>query len=81
MLPGRSYLMRIGTKYLPARVTSLKHKVDVNTLEHLAAKTLHLNEVGYCNISLTQPIAFESRVSSSMPEPVHIFGQIDLRVI
>ncbi len=31
MLPGRSYLMRIGTKYVPARVTSLKHKVDVNT--------------------------------------------------
>ena len=40
MLPGRSYLMRIGTNIVPARITSLKHKVDVNTLEHIAAKTL-----------------------------------------
>ena len=40
MLPGRSYLMRIGTKYVPARDHCLKHKVDVNTLEHIAAKTL-----------------------------------------
>ena len=60
MLPGRSYLMRIGTKYLPARITSLKHKVDVNTLDRLAAKTLQLNEVGYLNISTAQPVAFDS---------------------
>ena len=35
MFPGRSYLLRIGTKYVPARVTTLKHKVDVNNLEHM----------------------------------------------
>jgi bifunctional enzyme CysN/CysC len=59
MLPGRSYLMRIGTKYVPARITSLKHKVDVNTLEHMAAKTLSLNEIGLCNISTAAPVAFD----------------------
>lgn len=59
MLPGRSYLMRIGTKYLPARVTSLKHKVDVNTLEHIAAKTLGLNEIGLCNVATAAPVAFD----------------------
>src|SRR6185312_12443065 len=59
MLPGRSYLMRIGTKYLPARVTSLKHKVDVNTLDHIAAKTLGLNEIGLCNVSTAAPVAFD----------------------
>ena len=59
MLPGRSYLMRIGTKYLPARVTSLKHKVDVNTLEHIAAKTLGLNEIGLCNVATAVAVAFD----------------------
>jgi bifunctional enzyme CysN/CysC len=59
MLPGRSYLMRIGTKYVPARVTSLKHKTDVNTLEHIAAKTLALNEIGLCNLSTASPVAFD----------------------
>jgi bifunctional enzyme CysN/CysC len=38
MLPGRSYLMRIGTRFVPARVTTLKHKVDVNTLEHMGKR-------------------------------------------
>jgi bifunctional enzyme CysN/CysC len=59
MLPGRSYLMRIGTKYVPARITSLKHKIDVNTLEHIAAKTLTLNEIGLCNIATASPVAFD----------------------
>src|SRR5262249_33580244 len=40
-------------------VTELKHKVDVNTLDHLAGKTLALNEVGYGNFSLSTPIAFD----------------------
>jgi bifunctional enzyme CysN/CysC len=59
MLPGRSYLMRIGTRYVPARITALKHKVDVNTLEHIAAKTLVLNEIGLCNIDTAAPVAFD----------------------
>ncbi|HXS28071.1 MAG TPA: sulfate adenylyltransferase subunit CysN, partial [Steroidobacteraceae bacterium] len=59
MLPGRSYLMRIGTRYVPARVTSLKHKIDVNTLEHIAAKTLALNEIGLCNLGSATPVAFD----------------------
>ena len=59
MLPGRSYLMRIGTRFVPARVTTLKHKVDVNTLEHMAAKTLGLNEIGLCNLSTAAPVAFD----------------------
>jgi len=59
MLPGRSYLMRIGARYVPARVTSLKHKVDVNTLEHIAGRTLGLNEIGLCNLSTASPVAFD----------------------
>jgi len=59
MLPGRSYLMRIGTRFVPARVTTLKHKVDVNTLEHIAAKTLSLNEIGMCNLATAAPVALD----------------------
>lgn len=59
LLPGRQYLVKIGTRTVPASVTELKHKVDVNTLEHMAAKTLALNEVGYCNFSAAQSIAFD----------------------
>ncbi|HVV66261.1 MAG TPA: sulfate adenylyltransferase subunit CysN [Rhizomicrobium sp.] len=59
LLPGRQYLLKVGAKIVPATVSELKHKVDVNTLEHLAGKTLHLNEVGYGNVSLSHPIAFD----------------------
>jgi bifunctional enzyme CysN/CysC len=44
---------------VPARITSLKHKTDVNTLEHIAAKTLALNEIGLCNLSTASPVAFD----------------------
>ncbi len=59
MLPGRQYLLKIGAASVPATISELKHKVDVNTLDHFAAKTLQLNEVGYLNISTSQPIAFD----------------------
>jgi bifunctional enzyme CysN/CysC len=59
MLPGRQYLIKIGTKTVPASITELKHKIDVNSLDHLAGKTLQLNEVGFCNFSTTAPIAFD----------------------
>jgi bifunctional enzyme CysN/CysC len=60
LLPGRQYLLKCGAKTVPAQVTALKHKVDVNTFEHLSAKTLLLNEIGSANFALTEPIAFDS---------------------
>jgi bifunctional enzyme CysN/CysC len=59
MLPGRPYLLKAGTKTVTASVAQPKHKVNVNTLEHLAAKKLELNEIGVCNLSLVEPIAFD----------------------
>jgi bifunctional enzyme CysN/CysC len=59
MLPGRSYLIAIGTAVVAGQVTELKHKVSVNTLEHVAAKHLELNEIGFCNIALDRPIPFD----------------------
>ena len=60
LLPGRPYLMRIGTRYVPVNVTALKHKLDVDTREHLAARSLTLNEIGVCNLSTTTPVAFDA---------------------
>ncbi|WP_313929043.1 sulfate adenylyltransferase subunit CysN [Pseudoxanthomonas sp.] len=60
LLPGRPYWLKIGARTVAATVTEIKHRIDVNTQEHLAAKRLELNEVGYCNLSLDEPIAFEA---------------------
>jgi len=59
MLPERSYTIRLGAATATARVTDLVHRIDVNTLEHLAAKTLELNDVGYCKIALDRALAFD----------------------
>ena len=60
MLPGRPYLIKIGTRTVGATVTEPKYKVNVNTLEHLAAKTLALNEIGVCNLALDRPVPFDA---------------------
>jgi len=59
MLPGRSYLLALGSSLVPGQVTELKYKVNVDTLEHVAAKHLDLNEIGFCNIALDRPIPFD----------------------
>jgi bifunctional enzyme CysN/CysC len=59
MLPGRPYLLKIGTQTVPATVTEPKYKVNVNTMEHLAAKQLEINEIGVVNLALDRPIAFD----------------------
>jgi bifunctional enzyme CysN/CysC len=60
MLPGRPYVLKIGTKSVSASVTTLKHKVNVNTLEQVPARELQLNEIAVANISLDQPVAFDA---------------------
>jgi bifunctional enzyme CysN/CysC len=60
MLPGRPYLIKFGARTVTGSITAPKYKVNVNTLEHLAAKQLELNEIGVCNISLDRPIAFDA---------------------
>ena len=59
MLPGRPYWLKLGNKQVTATITEPKYKVNVNTLEHLAAKKLELNEIGVCNLSIDQPVAFD----------------------
>ena len=59
MVPGRSYLLRTETDQVPATVTALKHRIDVNTFAQAAAKHLDLNEVGTVNLSTQAPFAFD----------------------
>ena len=64
LLPGRPYFIKIGARTIGAQVTEIKHKVDVNTQEELAAKSLELNEVAACNLYLDQAVAFERYADS-----------------
>jgi bifunctional enzyme CysN/CysC len=58
LLPGRSYEMKIGTQTVAASVQTPKYQVNVNTMEHLASKTLELNAIGVVEIATTQKISF-----------------------
>jgi bifunctional enzyme CysN/CysC len=59
MLPGRSYLMKIGSQTVTASITEPKYKINVNTMEHLAAKQLGVNEIGVVNLAIDRLIAFD----------------------
>ncbi len=64
MLRGRSYVMQVGTSAVGATIAPLKYKLDIDSLEHLAAEQLELNEIGVCEIELDRPIAFDPYVES-----------------
>ncbi len=59
MLPGRPYWLKIGTQTVSATIQAPKYQVSVNTMEHLAAKTLDLNAIGVANLSTDRQIPFE----------------------
>jgi bifunctional enzyme CysN/CysC len=59
MLAGRLYLMKIGACTVGATITSLRYKVDVNSLDHMAARKLNLNEIGICNVGIDRQIPFD----------------------
>ena len=60
MIPGRQYIFKSNTQSATLTLGKLKHRIDVKTLDHLPAKTLELNEIGVCNISLDKRIAYDS---------------------
>ncbi|KKC27868.1 sulfate adenylyltransferase subunit CysN [Sphingomonas sp. SRS2] len=60
MLPGRPYWLKLGAQTVTASVQAPKYQVNVNTMEHLAAKTLELNAIGVANLSTDRPLVFES---------------------
>ena len=60
LIPGRAYLFKTHSRELTMTVTTIKHRIDINTGARLGATTLSLNEIGLANISLSQPVPFDS---------------------
>lgn len=60
LFPGRQYLLKTTNKTVPASVSILKHRVDINDFSEVATKTLSLNEIGVATLGLSAPIAFDS---------------------
>jgi bifunctional enzyme CysN/CysC len=64
MLPGRPYWLKLATQTVTAQMQSPKYQINVNTMEHLATKTLELNAIGVANLSTDRPIVFEPYAES-----------------
>jgi bifunctional enzyme CysN/CysC len=64
LLPGRPYWLKLGTQTATATIHAPKYQVNVNTLEHLAAKTLELNAIGVVNLATDRPLVFEPYAAS-----------------
>tara|TARA_R110002049_G_scaffold177156_3_gene344245 strand:- start:621 stop:2018 length:1398 start_codon:yes stop_codon:yes gene_type:complete len=60
LLPGRAYWLKLGTQMVSATVQEPKYSIDVNTMQHMAAKTLDLNAIGVAEIATDKPIVFEA---------------------
>ncbi len=60
LTPGRSYMMRIGTRWVPAAISAITHRIDVNTLAQEPGKDVGLNEIALCEIQTAIPVAFDS---------------------
>jgi bifunctional enzyme CysN/CysC len=74
MLPGRPYWLKIGTQSVSATVQAPKYVVNVNTMEHLAAKTLDLNAIGVAELATDKPISFEPYHSDRQDHQPHRGG-------
>jgi bifunctional enzyme CysN/CysC len=64
LLPGRPYWLKLATQLVTATVHSPKYQINVNTMEHLAAKTLGLNAIGVATLSTDKPLVFEAYETS-----------------
>jgi bifunctional enzyme CysN/CysC len=60
LVPGKQYMIKHGAKQVFGRVSAIRHRVDINTLTQLPAPTLALNEIGRCEFTLAEPIAFDA---------------------
>jgi bifunctional enzyme CysN/CysC len=60
LVPGRSYLSRVGPMTVPITVTAIKYKIDIGTQQHLAASTLLLNDIAFCNLATDAPVCFDA---------------------
>ena len=64
MQVGRAYWLKLGTQLVSATVHQPKYAVNVNTMEHVAVKTLELNAIGVAELTTDKPIVFEPYADS-----------------
>ena len=69
--PGRSYLLKLGTQLVPASITDLKFRTNVNTLEKSPARSLELNEVGTVAIATDKSISFDAFTDGGQTGALH----------
>jgi sulfate adenylyltransferase large subunit len=64
MIPGRQYIIKLGTRSTSGSISAIHHRIDVNNLSQLTADNLQLNEIGYCTVSLNAPNVFDPYIKS-----------------
>jgi bifunctional enzyme CysN/CysC len=60
LLPGREYILKVGVRTVPASVTTVKFRLDIDTLHHQPVHTLALNEIGVCDVATAAPVALDN---------------------
>ena len=81
MMPHRSYLLKIGTKTVGVMIDKPKYKINVNTLEHLAASTLELNDIAICNLATDRPVAYDQYVNNRYSGSFVIIDRITSKTV
>ena len=81
MMPHRSYLLKIGTKTVGVMIDKPKYKINVNTLEHLAASTLELNDIAICNLATDRPVAYDPYVDNRYSGSFVIIDRITSKTV
>jgi bifunctional enzyme CysN/CysC len=81
LVPGRSYILRAGTQTVSASVTTIKHRVDVNTGGHLAATTLGLNAIGFCNLATDRPLTFDAYTQNRRTGSFILIDRLENRTV
>ena len=74
MIAGRGYWLKLGTQMVSATLHAPKYVVNVNTMEHLAAKTFELNAIGVAEIATDRPIVFEPYADDHTQTPNRVLG-------
>ncbi len=60
MIPGRQYDIKLATRTVSGSISRIRHRIDINTLEHFDARELKLNEIGLCSVSVNAPVVFDA---------------------
>ena len=81
LVPGKQYIIKHGTKQLFGRVSAIRHRIDINTLEHVPAATLALNEIGRCEFTLAEPVPYDAYADNRETGAFIVIDRINNRTI